>query len=200
MAAAKMCLHSLSPEVTRMYRNVLAVAFSLTTLLCGCTTLTVRSDVNASVIGQVRCNTYAWAGAFRGNSPLRNTIANPINENRLRAAIAQHLHMATTAGPADCLVGYGIGSTSGVDWAYYGGWGGWGYPYGWGWGGWGYPGPYVYREGIIAIDVYDARSGQPIWHASVDQSLFGADGAEAQKRIDTAVAALFSKFPPIGSG
>ena len=159
--------------------------------LSGCTTLEVKSDVNTALIGSVRCNSYAWAGAFQGNSPARNTIASPLNESRLRAAIAGHL---STAGPiqpgpgyADCLVGYGIGSKYVV----YGGggpyWGYWGY-YGW-------PGPYVYREGIIAVDLYDARSGQPLWHAWVDQDLHGVSGAEAEKRIDAAVAAIFSKYP-----
>jgi len=76
------------------------------------------------------------------------------------------------------------------DWPYYGG--GWGYPYGWGWG---WPGPYVYHEGIIAVDVYDAKSRQPLWHASVDQSLYGVSGAKAEQRIDAAVAAIFSKYP-----
>ena len=34
-----------------------------------------------------------------------------------------------------------------------------------------------------------------MWHASVDQSLYGVSGAEAQKRIDAAVAAIFTKYP-----
>jgi hypothetical protein len=160
--------------------------------LAACTTLSVRSDVNSALIAQVHCNTFAWAGSFRGSSPLRNTIANPLNESRLRTAIAAHLRggsVQDAGGNADCLVGYGIGSTTVVDPMY--GYG-WGYPYGWGWG---WPGPYAYREGIIAVDVYDAKSRQPLWHASVDQSLYGASGPEAQKRIDAAVTAIFSKYP-----
>jgi Domain of unknown function (DUF4136) len=159
--------------------------------LTACTTLNVKSDVNTSLIATVHCNSFAWAGAFHGNSPLRNTLANPINEDRLRTAIAAHLKSGIQSAPgnADCLVGYGIGSTQVVD--YDGGYG-WGYPYGWGWG---WPGPYVYREGIISVDVYDARSRQPLWHASVNQSLYGVSGAEAEKRIDAAVAAIFTKYP-----
>ena len=152
----------------------------------------VKSDVNPALVGTVHCGTFAWAGAFRGNSPLRSTIASPINESLLRTAIAAHLGARVQNWPAnvDCLVGYGIGSTYVVDagWPYYG------YPYGW----WGYPygaGPYVYREGIIGIDLYDARSGQPLWHATVDQSLYGVSAAEAEKRINAAVAALFTKYP-----
>src|SRR3977135_4342549 len=86
-----------------------------------------------------------------------------------------------TAAGADCLVGYGIGSSTVVEDAY---------PYGWGWG-WD---PYVYREGIIAVDLYDAKSRQPLWHASVEQSLYRLNGAEAEKRIDAAVAAIFTKY------
>ena len=171
---------------------VIAVACAVT----ACTALYVKSDVNTALIGTVHCSTFAWAGSFRGNSPLRNTIANPLNESRLRAAIAAHLKAGTiqpAPGNADCLIGYGIGATNVVDdpWPYYD-WGyGWGYPY----GGWGWPGPYVYREGIIAVDLYDAKSRQPLWHASVDQSLYGASGDEAAKKIDAAVAAIFTKYP-----
>ena len=187
----------------QLLRTVLAVPVVAGTL-AGCSTLNVKSDVNTPLVGSVRCNTFAWAGSFHGNSPLRGTVASPLNESRLRAAIAAHLgtgYIQEAPGAADCLVGYGIGSTYVVDpgGPYYGyGWGpGWG-P-GWGWyGGWGWPGPYVYREGIIAIDLYDARTRQPLWHASVDQSLYGVSGAEAQKRIDAAVAALFAKYPYAG--
>jgi hypothetical protein len=167
--------------------------------LTSCSTLYVKSDVNTALVGSVRCNTFAWAGSFRGNSALRSTVASPLNESRLRAAIATHLrtgYIQEAPGAADCLVGYGIGSTYVVDpgGPYYGyGWG----P-GWGWYGWGWPGPYVYREGVIAIDLYDARTRQPLWHASVDQDLYGVSGAEAQKRIDAAVAALFTRFPFAG--
>jgi hypothetical protein len=174
------------------------IAAALACTMTACTTLHVKSDVNTALIGSVHCGTFAWAGSFRGNSPLRNTIASPLNESRLRAAIAAHLKTGTiqaAPGNADCLVGYGIGGTNVVDWAWpdgYG-WGYWGYPYGWGW--WDYPGPYVYHEGIIAVDLYDAKSHQPLWHASVDQSLYGVSGEEAAKRIDAAVAAIFSKYP-----
>jgi Domain of unknown function (DUF4136) len=161
--------------------------------LAACATLNVKSDVNPALIGQVRCNTFAWAGSFRGDSALRATVANPLNEDRLRAAIATHLPIQAAPGYADCLIGYGIGSTTVVQ-GWYGG-GPYGYGYGWPYYGWGWTGPYVYREGIIAVDLYDARSGQALWHASVEQSLDGLTGAEAAKRIDAAVAAIFTKYP-----
>jgi len=174
--------------------RALCIVPALVSSLTACTTLHVRSDVNSALLSSVRCNSFAWAGSFRSNSPLRNTIASPLNENRLRTAIGAHLKGTIQAAPgnADCLVGYGIGSTTVVDgvWPYE--WG-WGY-YGWGWG-YPWPGPYAYTEGIIAVDLYDAKSRQPLWHASVDQSLYGVTGAEAEKRIDAAVTAIFTKYP-----
>jgi Domain of unknown function (DUF4136) len=173
-----------------------AFTVALTALTLAACAPYVRSDVNTALIGQVHCRSFAWAGEFRSSSPLRSTIANPINENRLRAAIASHLSGTVQPAPgnADCLVGYGIGGyyvMSGV-YPYPYGWA-WSYPYGWGW-----PGPYTYPEGVIAVDLYDARTGQPLWHASTEQSLFGVTGPEAEKRIDSAVAAIFTKYPYSG--
>jgi hypothetical protein len=175
-----------------------ALPTSLTALMLSACAPYVRSDVNTAAISHVHCGTFAWAGEFRSNSPLRSTIANPVNEGRLRSAIASHLGGVVQPAPgnADCLVGYGIGgyyvASGGYPYPY--GWGGWGYPYGW----WGGPGPYVYPEGVIAVDLYDARTGQPLWHASTEQSLFHVTGAEAEKRIDAAVAAIFTKYPYAG--
>jgi hypothetical protein len=182
-----------------MIKLLLRVACVVPAVACAVTACApyVRSDVNRTLIGTVHCNTFAWAGSFHGNSPLRSTVANPLNESRLRAAIASHLSHGTiepAPGNADCLVGYGIGATSVVEepWLYDGwGYGWWGYPY----GGWGWPGPYVYHEGVIAVDLYDAKSRQPLWHASVEQSLYGVTGDEAAKRIEAAVAAIFTKYP-----
>jgi hypothetical protein len=177
----------------RLLRVALTVPLTALTLsACG---PYVRSDVNTAAISRVHCGTFAWAGEFRSSSPLRSTIANPVNESRLRTAIASHLGgvIQPAPGSADCLVGYGIGG-------YYVAGGGYPYPYGWAWSygpypyGWG-PGPYVYREGVIAVDLYDARTGQPLWHASTEQSLFGVTGPEAEKRIDAAVGAIFTKYP-----
>jgi len=177
-----------------MVKRLLHAAGAASLIACAlaaCSTLQVKYDTNTALIGSVRCSSYAWAGSFRGNSPLRNTVASPLNESRLRAAIAARLSAPIQAAPgtADCLIGYGIGGHYVVNDAW--GWGPYWGPY---WGG-GWPGPYVYREGIISVDLYDARTRQPLWRASVDQSLFGVSGAEAQKRIDTAVAAIFVKYP-----
>ena len=78
---------------------------------------------------------------------------------------------------------------------------GWGYGGGIGWrhgwygGAWGWDYPYVYQEGVIGVDIYDGKSKQALWHASVDQNLVGATGDKADKKIRDAVAAIFTKYP-----
>jgi hypothetical protein len=180
-------------------RPLLVLTFAAATaILAGCETLHVRSDANSELLASVSCHTFAFAGKFPGNSPLRGTIANPLNEDRLRAAITSHLQAAgaqLVESNPQCVVGYGIGSHRVVDGVYPAGWE-WGWRgYGpWGWyGAWG--GPIVYNEGYVTVDLYDAASKQAIWHASVDQSLFHAQGADADRRIRAAVDAIFAKFP-----
>ena len=182
---------------------ILLAACSATAALVGCATYNVRTDADASLVGSVHCHSAAWAGGFRGDSPLRSTAANPLNESRLRDAIAANLQTAgitllDKADGADCLVGYGIGVKQVVDAVYPAGWvgGGWGRgPWGWR-GGWGwYGGPEVYRQGFIAVDLYDNRSKKPMWHATTHQDLYGASGDEATRRIRAAVDAIFTKFP-----
>jgi Domain of unknown function (DUF4136) len=181
------------------------IAISIVCSLTACTSLRVTSDVNTSVTTQ--CHTFDWAGSFQGNKDsLRSSIANPLNENRLRTAIAANLQAkgvqpVSDAAAADCLVGYGIGARDVLVGAYPVGWGwgwGWGGGFGWrhGYGGvWGWDEPYIDRQGVIAVDLYDARSKQPLWHASVDQSLYGLTGEKADKKINEAVAAIFTKYP-----
>ena len=179
------------------------VAVSAVCGLAACTSLHVTSDVNKALVGTMRCQSFEWAGSFHGSSDsLRSTIANPVNESRLRTAIqANLLTVGVQLAPQnpDCLVGYGIGARNVVEGgAYpYGAWGGgFGWRHGWyGGAAWGWDYPYVYQEGVIGVDIYDGKSKQALWHASVNQNLNGATGEKAEKKIRDAVAAIFTKYP-----
>jgi hypothetical protein len=207
--------------------TVLVPVLAATAALAACQGIPVRTDQNAQLLASVHCQSVAWAGGFKGASPLRNTIANPLNEARLRDAIAANLQSAgltlindpvptppiagtapapapVTVAPAQCLIGYGIGMNRDVDSVYPDGWisgggywgrgprwgGGWGLGWGWGWGE-----PYAYHTSYITVDLYDAVSKQPIWHASAEQNLSGLAGDAAAGRIRLAVNAIFQKFP-----
>jgi hypothetical protein len=176
----------------------LILAFTGALAAASCTSLSVHTETNPALIHS--CHVYDWAGSFRPSGGLQTTIANPLNESRLRAAIAASMQArgAVPAGPnnpPDCLIGYGIGSQTvvygGGPYGAYGAWGGRG-PY---WGAAGWYGPDVYHEGIIGVDVYDFRTREPMWHAHVSQDLVGATGPQAEQRIGAAVQAIFAKYP-----
>lgn len=191
-----------------MIKHVFARVITVSVVfgLAACSSLRVTSDVNKSLAGSMRCQSFEWAGSFHGSSDsLRSTIANPVNEARLRTAIQANLltvGVQLAAQNPDCLVGYGIGARNVVEGGYPYGYGavGWGGGFGWrhGWAGggaWGWDYPYVYQEGVIGVDIYDGKSKQALWHASVDQNLAGATGDKAEKKIRDAVAAIFTKYP-----
>jgi hypothetical protein len=178
------------------------LAVALLAAAAGCTGLRVTSDVNPDVSVAI-CTSYAWAGEFRADAGHGPSITNPLIESRLRAAIAANLQAkgvqpAATGTEAACLVGYGIGRRTIVEGSYpYGGGWGWGWrggPYGWG-GPWGWDGPYVDQRGLVAINLYQSRGRQPLWHAVVEQDLADLTGHDAEEKVKAAVAALFSTYP-----
>ena len=169
--------------------------------LAACTGLAVRTDVNPNLsVGN--CHTYTFAHEHVANGDQPAAYANPLNAERLRAAIASNLE-AKGIQPADhasaeCVVGYAMGSRQVFNDYYAGFGGGWGY--GWGraggfYGGWGWDGPLVQDETRIAVDVFEAKSRTPMWHASVTQSVSELTGPNAVVKINAAAAAIFAKFP-----
>jgi hypothetical protein len=169
--------------------------------LAACTTLPVTTDSNPGM-SVLNCHTYAFAQEHVANADQPAAYGNPLNAERLRVAIASNL-AAKGIQPADrnaaeCVVGYAMGSRQVFN-DYYAGFGaGWG-P-GWGrrggfYGGWGWDGPYVRDETRIAVDVFDAKSRTPIWHASVNQSVYDLTGPNAEAKINAGTAAIFAKFP-----
>jgi len=154
------------------------------------------------------CHTYTFAKEFVANASQPAAYGNPLNAERLRVAIESNLAargiQRTDGATADCVVGYAMGSRQVFN-DYYGGFGpGWGFGYGWGYGygwrggpygGWGWDGPYVSDETRIAVDLFDAKTHTPIWHASVSQSVSELTGPNAEAKISAGTAAIFAKFP-----
>ena len=176
--------------------------------LAACSTLPVTTDSNPTM-SVSNCHTYAFAQEHLANADQPAAYGNPLNAERLRVAIASNL-AAKGIQPADrsaaeCVIGYAMGSRQVFN-DYYAGFGaGWG-P-GWGrrggfYGGWGWDGPYVRDETRIAVDVFDAKSRTPIWHASVSQTVYDLTGPKAEAKINAGTAAIFAKFPigalPVG--
>jgi Domain of unknown function (DUF4136) len=179
----------------------------LSAALGACTTLRVTTDVNPN-FSVSNCHTYAFASEHSGGADA--AFANPLNADRLRAAIegnmaARGVTKAGDKAAADCVVGYALGTRQVFN-DYYAGWGaGWGYGVGYGWGrrggwggGWGYDGPWVEDETRIVVDVFDARAHKAIWHGAVSETVSDLKGPNAEAKINAATAAIFAKLP-IGS-
>lgn len=177
------------------------VAAGLLAMLAGCA-LKARTDSDPR-LSIASCHTYAFADSQVNRPEMASAFGNPLNEKRLREAIgtklnAHGLAVVAEGAAADCLVGYAIGSRLAPDpasprfsWGL--GWGSWGHR---GWGGSVmYDVPYDYREGRVTVDLFDARSRQALWHAYVDADVTGLTGADAERRINEVVTAIFEKFP-----
>ena len=177
-----------------------------TLLALGACSLPVRTDINPN-LSVTSCHTYAFADEHVANTDQPSAFGNPLNAERLRQAIeanmsARYIQKAADRKSADCVVGYAMGTRQVFD-DYYGSFGvGWGWGGGWGYRGWGggigYDGPYVRDETRISVDLFDAKSRVPIWHASVSQSVAELTGPHAVERINAATTAIFTKFPGAG--
>ncbi|MEP6885902.1 MAG: DUF4136 domain-containing protein [Gammaproteobacteria bacterium] len=182
--------------------SYLAAAAALGFSLTACTTLPVTTDVNPTM-SVSNCHSYAFANEHVANAEQPAAYSNPLNAQRLKVSIAANLAakglQAADRASADCIVGYAMGTRQVFNdyyagWAGYGGWGGFGRRGGY-YGGWGWDGPYVSDETRIAIDLFDAKSRTPIWHASVNQNGSDLTGPNAEVRINAGVTAIFAKFP-----
>jgi hypothetical protein len=187
--------------------NLCLAVSGLALALGACTTLRVTTDVNPN-FSVANCHSYTFTREHVANADQPAAFGNPLNADRLRAAIeanmaAKGITRVTDNGAADCFVGYALGTRQVFN-DYYAGWGvGWGYGgYGWGrrgYGYWGYDGPWVENETRIAVDVFDSRSRKPIWHGAVSESVSDLSGPNADAKISAAAAAIFAKLP-IGTG
>ena len=183
-----------------------AVAGSVLIALAACNTVSVRTDA-AKDMSVASCRTYAFATEHLANADQPAAYGNPLNGQRLKVAVqsnlsAKGIQLAANRESADCIVGYALGSRQVFD-DYYGGlYGGFGFGGGFrrgrfGVGGY-YDGPWVQNEVRIAVDLFDAKSHKPIWHASASQNTYELSGPNAEAKINLATTAIFNKFPLAG--
>jgi hypothetical protein len=184
-----------------------AVATGVLLALAACNTVSVKTDVARDMSVSV-CHTYFFAQEHVANADQPAAYGNPLNAQRLKVAVqtnlsAKGIQLAASRETADCVVGYALGSRQVFD-DYYGGlYGGFGFGGGFrrrGWGGGFYSdGPWVQNEVRIAVDLFDAKSHKPIWHASASQNTYELSGPNAEAKINLATTAIFNKFPVVGA-
>ncbi|NWG45812.1 MAG: DUF4136 domain-containing protein [Alphaproteobacteria bacterium] len=144
--------------------------------------------------------------AFVSEEPLlaRRSDAeiSPLIEPAIRRSIdAQMAAKGYTKVPlaeADLSIAFTLGTRERIDvtpWGPYGR--SWRRYYGW------YDDPFytdvdVYTEGVLAIDMFDARSYQPVWHGWTRSRLYGQ--RDVAGLVDPAVSAILGAFPSRGGG
>jgi hypothetical protein len=57
----------------------------------------------------------------------------------------------------------------------------------------------LYREGTLAIDVFDARSRRAVWHGAAEKKLSKYDIEHSAELIRDTVTAVLADFPPKSS-
>jgi hypothetical protein len=181
---------------------IIPAAFAALLLTTGCA-IQARSDTDPRV-SLAQCHSYSFGMPVSDRT--EPAYANPLNDKRLRDAIAAQLQArGMQAAPereaGDCLVRYAIGSRLEVDpgtprfsWGL-----GLGYGGRRGFGSMAWDMPYAYRDGRVSIDLFDARSHEALWHAYVDEDVTRLTGADADKRISELVQAIFARYPAGGA-
>jgi Domain of unknown function (DUF4136) len=184
-----------------------AVAGGALVALAACNTVSVKTDVAKDMSVGV-CHTYALAAEHVANADQPAAYGNPLNAQRLKVAVqsnlsAKGIQLAASRETADCIVGYALGSRQVFD-DYYGGlYGGFGFGGGFRRGRFGggfgyYDGPWVQNEVRIAVDLFEAKTHKPIWHASASQDTYELSGPNAEAKINLATTAIFNKLPAVG--
>jgi len=169
----------------------------LALLLHSCTTLRVGTDYDpaAKFVGY---HTFAWMPREHYGS------TNPLVVQRARDAIQVELTQrgflaASDPAKADFIVDFTIGAQDRLDVQ--------SYPEPYGGPYWANPGWWnthwgstldvrTYREGTLAIDVFDAHSHRPVWHGWAKKDLTRSDVEHSERPIRNAVQSVLATFPP----
>jgi hypothetical protein len=176
------------------HRSWLAGLLIAGSLLAGCTSVRVSSDFDrgASFSGY---HTYAWLPRehVRSQNPLAVRHTQEAIETEMRS---KGYSLTDDPATADFVLDFTLGAKERLDIQ--------SYPVSyrgpWIWGR-GYYGDRVdvrtYREGTLVIDIFDARTHQPVWTGRATRELSRADLEHSQAPIREATAAVLAAFPPL---
>lgn len=177
-----------------------AVLLLLAALVLGACAATLQTGVDFD-----RTASFAGYRSFGWMPRTHPAPHNPLNLRRVQDAIqaeleAKGLRFEPELARADLAVDFTLDSAERIDVTSYptefrGGWG-WGGGY-WGAGYWGSEiDVHQYREGTLAIDLFDARSHQAVWHGWAKKPLDRHDLEDPGPPIRAAVAAVLAPYPP----
>jgi hypothetical protein len=175
------------------HRALLILILAAAAIAQGCTTTRVNSDFDRSA-QFAGYHTYAWLP--RAHDGGRNPLIARFAKESIDAELRQKgFVLSADPSRADFEVDFTLGAHDRLDVSTYPA------PYRgpWGWGR-GYYGDAIdvrqYREGTLAIDIFDGRTHQPVWTGRATKEITRADQARADGPIRIAAAAVLAEFPP----
>lgn len=184
-----------SPRPPSRVRSCYALVGTLAAglLLSACATTRVGNDYDRSA-HFADYHTYAWLPREHGNG--RNPLAVRFAKESIDAELTQRGYsLAKDPETADFEVDVTIGAHDRIDVN--------SYPVGfrgpWTWGS-RYYGDQVeirkYREGTLAVDIFDGKTHQPVWTGWASKELTSADQVRSDGPIREAAASVLAQFPP----
>jgi hypothetical protein len=176
-----------------------ACALLLACFIAGCAGVRARSDFDPDARFEAY-RTFSWLDAELGTlaGGAGTEGVDPLLERRIREAIESHLEArgfqpVDTVAVADFVVSFTLGSREKIRIQSGPSFGGPTFGYGvW------YAGSIVtatsYTEGTLAIDVFDGRSHQAVWHGWASKRI--DESANRAAVVDAVVGAILARFPP----
>jgi Domain of unknown function (DUF4136) len=164
----------------------------------GCDTVQTNSDFNRTFDFSTY-KTFSWIS----ENPMieSSPTTSPLTQGRVQLAIIDVMQekgitYVTDPKAADFVIAFAVGTRQKVrvDTTHYPiGYGG---PYMWGMGYYQDIDVHEFTQGRLAIDVFDTRLRQPVWHGWGTKSVTEADQRNAEPVIRNAVDAILKDFPP----
>jgi len=177
-------------------RRVLALCLPGLLLAAGCATKAyVDFDPEARFD---RFRTWAWLQDEARTSEEAAGGADPLLLRRIRTTIANGLvakgySQVDDPASADFAVSFSVGAREKLEQSQVSVGTGWGGRY----GGWYATAPVAaqsYTEGTLAIDVFDVRSQQAVWHGRASRRV--TPSMDREELVNDVVGAILAKFPP----
>jgi hypothetical protein len=180
-----------SIELTGRKSMIVRLIFASMGLLVASCAINPRIDTDydpTADFSQLRTYSWAFTSVPRGMSPLLY--------ERTRASIDRSLaaRSFTQASPGDFAIAFTVGARDRVDVTDFGDFGPFFPRYHWQWRGAHRIDVRQFREGTLAIDIYDVATRRPIWRGTATQEL-PRNGVD-QRQVDAAVDAMLRGFPP----
>ena len=177
---------------------------ALSALLLSACAAPIKSTIDqADNVDISSYKTYAWISDEPYTAGGASALVNPLNYQRIRTGIENELdakgYVMVPRDEADLVLGFTLGARDRVRIQHY--YDTFGYRYFGYYGRFGRVQPgfgisrtvHTYTEGTLAVDLFDNRSKQAIWHGTATRSLGGDE--TGQRLIADAVAALIGPLP-----